>query len=162
MYADSRRTTCITSFKSIITIHGKFPKQRMSHALTPSTSAVKICETFNDGFTSKPIHPTFQVSMETLVQCPESDPSPITIREVVAALKKEKLEPRHDSQNWGDWIYLEGSQTVISIESMRGLTSTATIEHAEDEPNDPGPSILKAFHKLGWVGMDEDGEYPLG
>ena len=100
--------------------------------------------------------------METLVQAPESDPNPTTIKEVLAALRKQKLEPTHAAKNWGDWIYLEGSQTVISIESIRGLTTSATIEHAENEPNDPTPAILQAFHKIGWVGMDEDGEYPLG
>jgi hypothetical protein len=99
--------------------------------------------------------------MQTVVQVP-SDNEPSTVREVVSALKKQKLEARHEAQNWGDWIYLEGCTTVISIESMRGLTSTATIEHGEDERNDPTLAILAAFHKLGWVGIDEDGEYPLG
>jgi hypothetical protein len=98
--------------------------------------------------------------METVVHLPESE-DPCTIREVLDALRKQKLEPRHDSKNWGDWIHLEGFRTVISIESMRGLTRSATIEHAEDEVNDPSPAILKAFGKLGWYGMDEDGEYPL-
>jgi hypothetical protein len=98
--------------------------------------------------------------METVVHLPESE-DPCTIREVLDALRKQKLEPRHDSKNWGDWIHLEGFRTVISIESMRGLTRSATIEHAEDDVNDPSPAILKAFGKLGWFGMDEDGEYPL-
>lgn len=99
--------------------------------------------------------------MQTVVRVPESA-EPSTIREVVAALRKEELEPKHDSKSWGDWIHLEGCNTVISIDSMRGLTSAATVEHAEDERNDPTPAILRAFHKLGWVGIDEDGEYPLG
>jgi hypothetical protein len=104
--------------------------------------------------------PTFAPDMETVVHLPESE-DPCTIREVLDALRKQKLEPRHDSKNWGDWIHLEGFRTVISIESMRGLTRSATIEHAEDDVNDPSPAILKAFGKLGWFGMDEDGEYPL-
>jgi hypothetical protein len=99
--------------------------------------------------------------MQTVVQTPEGEVA-CTIREVVAALKKQKLEARHEAKDWGDWIHLEGSETVISIESMRGLTSTATIEHAEEEANDPRLAIFAAFHQLGWIGIDEDGEYPLG
>lgn len=98
--------------------------------------------------------------MQTVVQLPAGEP-PCTVREVVGALKKQKLEPTHEAKNWGDWIHLEGSSTVISIESMRVLTSTATIEHGEDEANDPRLAIFAAFHQLGWVGCDEDGEYPL-
>lgn len=99
--------------------------------------------------------------METVVQA--SDPAdPATLSEVVAALRKEKLSPIHQAKDWGDWIHLEGCATVISIESMRGLTTTATIEHAEDDPDELSPAILRAFHKLGWVGIDDDGEYPLG
>lgn len=98
--------------------------------------------------------------MQTVVQTPEGEVA-CTIREVVGALKKQKLEARHEAKDWGDWIHLEGSETVISIESMRGLASTATIEHAEEEPNDPRLAIFAAFHQLGWVGVDEDGEYPL-
>lgn len=100
--------------------------------------------------------------MQTVVQSPSEKHSPLTIREVLVALKKENLEPSHKAKNWGDWIHLEGCETVISIESMRGLTGTATIEHAEDERADPTQALLRAFHKLGWVGVDEDGEYPLG
>ena len=95
--------------------------------------------------------------METVLRLPDSE-EPVTIREVVSALKKEKLEPRHEAKNWGDWIYIEGCRTVISIDSMRGLTSAATVEHAEDDPSDPSQAILRAFHRLGWVGIDEDGE----
>ena len=98
--------------------------------------------------------------METVLQLPESD-DPCTVKEVVEALRKEKLFPRHESKNWGDWIHLEGCTTVISIESMRGLTSAATVEHGENERDDPSPAILKAFGKLGWIGIGEDGEYPL-
>lgn len=99
--------------------------------------------------------------METVIHLPESE-DPCTIREVCAALRKQKLEPRHEAKNWGDWIYLEGYRTVISIESMRGLTRSATIEASEDDSPDPTPAILKAFGKLGWHGIDDDGEYPLG
>lgn len=99
--------------------------------------------------------------METVVTLPESE-SPNTMGEVLAALRKLKLEPRHESKSWGDWIHIEGYQTVISIESIRGLTSSATIEHAEDEQEDePGTSILKAFASLGWQGVDDEGPYPL-
>jgi hypothetical protein len=98
--------------------------------------------------------------MQTVVQTPDNE-SPCTVSEVVSALRKQKLEPRHEAKNWGDWIHLEGSTTVISIESMRGLTGSATIEHGEDEPTDPRLSIFAAFHQLGWIGIDEDGEYPL-
>ena len=101
------------------------------------------------------------ILMETVVQSPDQD-LPCTIREVMSALKRQKLVARHEAKGWGDWIHLEGSPTVISIESMRGLTTTATVEHAEDEPNDPRLAVFAAFHSLGWVGIDEDGEYPLG
>jgi hypothetical protein len=99
--------------------------------------------------------------METLLQVPESSP-PSTINEVLSSLRQEKLIPRHESKNWGDWIHLEGYLTVVSIESMRGLTRSATIEHGEDEESEaPIPEILRAFDRLGWHGVDADGEYPL-
>ncbi|PQJ29534.1 hypothetical protein [Rubritalea profundi] len=97
--------------------------------------------------------------METRVHLPDSEP-PATIREVVAALKKQKLIAKHDKQSWGDWINLDGLQTVISIESMSGLTTSATIEQAEGE-DDTFSSIIAAFRKLGWSGEDEDGSYAL-
>ncbi|MES2997446.1 MAG: hypothetical protein V4733_11610 [Verrucomicrobiota bacterium] len=100
--------------------------------------------------------------METVVQVPENE-SPNTVAEVLAALRKAHLEPRHVAKSWGDWIHLEGYQTVISIESNRGLTGSATIEHAEEEEDgEPGPSILRAFGRLGWLGIDDDGEFSLG
>ena len=99
--------------------------------------------------------------MNTVVQAPEGD-VPCTISEVVAALKAQKVEARHEKKDWGDWIHLGGSETVISIESMRGLTSTATIEHSEEEPEGLALRIQKAFHKLGWEGVDEDGRFSLG
>jgi hypothetical protein len=99
--------------------------------------------------------------METLVRLPE-DSAPSTVQEVLAALRKEHLEPRHESKAWGDWIYLESYSTVISIESNRGLSSSATIEHGEgEEDGEPVVSILRAFGKIGWHGVDDDGEFPL-
>ena len=98
--------------------------------------------------------------METVLQLPESE-DPCTVKEVVEALRKEKLFPRHESKNWGDWIHFEGYRTVISIESMRGLTSSATIEHAEDDGDDLTPAIFRAFGRLNWIGIGEDGEFPL-
>ncbi|MDX1680617.1 MAG: hypothetical protein R3242_07795 [Akkermansiaceae bacterium] len=99
--------------------------------------------------------------METQVILPDSE-APSTIREVVAALRKVNLEARHEAKDWGDWIHLAGHDTVISIESMRGLTSSATIEHAEgEEQGKPADAILKAFASIGWQGVDEDGPYPL-
>ncbi|GAA5484743.1 hypothetical protein [Haloferula sargassicola] len=96
--------------------------------------------------------------MQTQVQ--PADPSELsTITDVIAALRAEGLQPKHESKNWGDWIHLRGSTTVISIESLRGLTGSATIELGEDE--DDGPAILRAFHQLGWVGMDDEGEFSL-
>lgn len=99
--------------------------------------------------------------METLVRLPESA-APSTMAEVLAALRKEHLDPRHQSKAWGDWIYLECYSTVISIESNHGLSSAATIEHGEgEEEGEPVVSILRAFGKLGWIGVDDDGEFPL-
>lgn len=99
--------------------------------------------------------------METVVKTPESA-TPNTIAEVLAALRKEHLDPRHESKAWGDWIYLECYSTVISIESNHGLSSSATIEHGEGEDDgEPSTSILRAFGRLGWNGIDDDGEFPL-
>ena len=100
--------------------------------------------------------------METLVRLPENKP-PTPLTQVLAALRKEYLEPRHESKAWGDWIYLECYDTVISIESIAGLTHAATIEHAVDEEDgEPVDSILRAFGRLGWIGIDDDrGEFPL-
>lgn len=99
--------------------------------------------------------------METLLKASETQP-PNTLREVLASLRKENLLPRHEAKSWGDWIYIESYQTVISIESVRGLASSATIEHGEgEETDDPIPAILRAFGRLGWLGIDEDGEFVL-
>ena len=95
------------------------------------------------------------------IQVQPSPPSDLsTISDVLSALRKEGLQPRHESKNWGDWIHLQGSDTVISIECLRGLTGSATIEEAEGEDASL-PSIFRAFHQLGWVGLDEDGEFSL-
>lgn len=99
--------------------------------------------------------------METLLQLSEDEP-PSTINEVLAALRKQDLEPRHEKKSWGDWIHFEGYRTVISIESNRGLSRSATVEHAEGEETDePIPSIFRAFGQIGWHGIDDDGEFEL-
>jgi hypothetical protein len=100
--------------------------------------------------------------METLLQLSESE-APSTIVEVLQALRGQDLDPRHEAKTWGDWIHIDGFRTVISIESMRGLTRSATIEHGENEESEePIPSIHRAFSQLGWHGIDEEGEFPLG
>jgi hypothetical protein len=100
--------------------------------------------------------------METLIKLPDSA-TPSTISEVLASLRKEHFEPRHEAKAWGDWIYLQTYTTVISIESNRGLSSSATIEHGEgEEEGEPLTSLLRAFGRLGWQGVDDDGEFPLG
>jgi hypothetical protein len=98
--------------------------------------------------------------METVVHLPEST-SPCTLRQVLDALTAQSFSPRHEQKNWGDWIHLADYRTVISIESMRGLTRSATIETDESDLPNPTPAILRAFGTLGWYGLDEDGEYPL-
>ena len=65
--------------------------------------------------------------METLLKLHESE-TPSTITEVLSALRKQHLEPRHEKKSWGDWIHFEGYSTVISIESNRGLSRSATVE----------------------------------
>lgn len=101
------------------------------------------------------------LSMETVVQVPESATAS-TLSEVLAALRKEHLDPRHEAKSWGDWITLECYNTVISIEVNHGLSTSATIEHGDgEEDGEPIPSILRAFGKLGWHGIDDDGEFPL-
>ncbi|MFT3990351.1 MAG: hypothetical protein QM680_02970 [Luteolibacter sp.] len=99
--------------------------------------------------------------MEILLQLPDSE-TPSTMSEILAALRKEDLEPRHEKKSWGDWIHLAGFKTVISIEANRGLSSSATIEQAEDEDDgEPTNSILRAFGHLNWVGIDDEGEFSL-
>ncbi|WP_411826731.1 hypothetical protein [Luteolibacter sp. AS25] len=99
--------------------------------------------------------------METVLQLSDVS-APNTLDEVVSALKKESLKARLESKTWGDWIYIEDYRTVISIESSRGLSSSATVEHGEgEEYGEPVQSIYRAFAKLGWHGIDEDGEFAL-
>lgn len=99
--------------------------------------------------------------METLLKLPDDAP-PSPISEILASLRKEHFEPRHEAKAWGDWIYLSTYTTVISIECNRGLSSTATIEHGEgEEEGEPIPSLYRAFGRLGWVGIDSDGEFLL-
>lgn len=99
--------------------------------------------------------------METLLQLKE-DEAPSTLTEVLASLRKQDLEPRHEKKSWGDWIHLEGYNTVISIESNRGLSRSATIEHGEgEEDGEPIISIFRAFGQIGWHGIDDDGEFEL-
>lgn len=99
--------------------------------------------------------------METLIKLPDSA-APSTVAEILASLRKEHFEPRHEAKAWGDWIYLDSYTTVISIECNHGLSSTATIEHGEgEEEGEPVTSLYRAFGRLGWLGMDDDGEFPL-
>lgn len=105
--------------------------------------------------------PVTPLRMETFIHVPESA-SPSTLAEILSSLRKEDLEPRHESKSWGDWIHFESYSTVISIECNHGLSSAATIEHGEGEDDgEPIDSIIRAFGRLGWHGSDEDGDYPL-
>lgn len=98
--------------------------------------------------------------METRLHVPDMEP-PSSITEVLVALCDQKLEPKHEKKDWGDWITFSGKNTVISIESMRGLTSSATIEHADEDGDKINMNILAAFGQLGWMGSDEEGEFRL-
>lgn len=99
--------------------------------------------------------------METLLKLSDSK-TPSTLDEVLNSLKKEHFEPRLESKAWGDWIYLDGYSSVISIESNRGLSSSATVEHAEgEEDGEFVQCIYRAFGRLGWHGIDDDGEFTL-
>ena len=97
--------------------------------------------------------------METILQLPESE-APSTLSEVVAALKKQHLEPRLESKSWGDWIYLDGYKSVIAIESNRGLSSSATIEHDEDEQQD-GELVQCIYRAFGILGRATSGSGAL-
>ena len=113
-------------------------------------------------FPCYPIPPQLSTStMETQLVIPHSE-APSTITQLLDALRKVHFEPHHESKTWGDWIYLYGFRTVISIECINGVSHAATIEHGEGEDEgEPLASILRAFGKLGWHGIDENGEYPL-
>ena len=78
--------------------------------------------------------------METRVHLPDMEP-PASITEVILALRSKKLEPKHEKKDWGDWITFPDMQTVISIESMRGLASSATVEHAEEDGDEGGEEL---------------------
>ena len=97
--------------------------------------------------------------MNTRISLPSSEP-PQSITEVITALKTKKLRPKHEKKDWGDWISFADKETVISIESIRGLATSATVESAENEW-DFLQKILQIFATLGWQGEDEDGPYPL-
>ena len=98
--------------------------------------------------------------METRIHVPEME-TPSSIPEVMIALRGKKLDPKHEKKDWGDWITFPGKQTVISIESMRGLANSATVEHAEEDGDEINLQILAAFGKIGWMGSDEEGEFRL-
>ena len=99
--------------------------------------------------------------METVLKLSETE-TPNTLNEVIASLAKEHLEPRLESKAWGDWIYLGSYKSVIAIESNNGLSSSATVEHAEgEEDGEIVKCIYRAFGRLGWHGIDEDGEFSL-
>ncbi len=99
------------------------------------------------------------MDMETRVLAPEDKPLS-AISEVILAFKSEKLSAKHDKQSWGDWIVFEGKTTVVSIESIRGLAGSATIEEGEGE-EETVSAIIRAFRNLKWDGEDEDGRYCL-
>lgn len=86
---------------------------------------------------------------------------PAAIPELVQALREQKLKARHEKKSWGDWLHLESFKTVISTESLRGLTRSVTVEFAEGESEELELRIISAFRSLGWYGIDEDGEYRL-
>jgi len=98
--------------------------------------------------------------METRVHLPDTK-KPSSIKHVISALNDQGLKPEHDKKDWGDWINLPPNKTVISIESLNGMTSSATIEYAEGEDDHLEIPIITAFRELGWYGTDEDGEYQL-
>jgi hypothetical protein len=89
------------------------------------------------------------------------DGAPTTLKKVITAIRAQDFQVKHDHKNWGDWLRIEGCETVISIECVDGYTSSATIEHCEEDSEALLPALFKAFDRLGWVGMDEDGPYPL-
>ena len=97
--------------------------------------------------------------METRIFIPESKP-PQSITEVMTALRSQKLKPQHQKKDWGDWILIPSTETVIAIESVRGMASSATVESVENEW-ELNQKILAVFAKLGWMGEDDEGPYPL-
>lgn len=101
------------------------------------------------------------MSKETQLVVPHQA-APSTVTQIVEALRKEHLEAKHESKTWGDWINIYGFRTVISLECSGGISHAATIEHGEgEEEGEPITSIFRAFGRLGWHGIDGDGEFPL-
>lgn len=100
------------------------------------------------------------IIMETVLHLPATTEA-CSIKQVVSALHTQGLSPKHDKKDWGDWINLPPNRTVISIESERGMTRSATVEYAEGEDDHLEIPIITAFRELGWYGTDEDGEYLL-
>lgn len=98
--------------------------------------------------------------MDIVVTQSEDRPS-TTLRQVITAIRAQDFTVTHDHKNWGDWLRLAGCETVISIECIHGITSSATIEHCDDDSEEVLPALYRAFDRIGWVGMDEDGIYKL-
>jgi hypothetical protein len=116
---------------------------------------------FPEPVTRQPLQPPFiHPDMETLLHLPDRKP-PSSLVEVIQVLRDRKLEPLHDHKSWGDWIVFPGYDTVVSIESIRGLARSATIEHADPEETELVNDILAAFGKLGWWGREGDEEFAL-
>lgn len=99
------------------------------------------------------------VNVDTRVIVPDGEP-PTAIKEVVVAMKECGLEARHDKQSWGDWIVFARMETVVSIDSTRGLARSATIEEVEGE-DEVLAKIMATFRQLGWEGEDEEGRFRL-
>ena len=98
--------------------------------------------------------------IERPLHLPEHE-TPAALPEVLQALRDQGLKPVHDKKSWGDWISLKPYETVISIDSQRGLTRNATLEIEEAEEDELELKLIEAFRTLGWWGIDEDGEYQL-
>ena len=87
--------------------------------------------------------------METQLVIPHYE-APSTISQLLDGLRRVHFEPRHESKVWGDWIYIYGFRTVISLECVNGICHAATLEHGDgEEEGEPITSILRAFGKLG-------------
>jgi hypothetical protein len=50
---------------------------------------------------------------------------------------------------------------VISIDVNYGLSSSATIECESENFDEVLRAIYRAFHRLKWIGIDEEGEFQL-
>ena len=78
--------------------------------------------------------------METLVKLPDSA-APSTISEILASLRKEHFEPRHEAKAWGDWIYLD------------------MLQHRHQHRVQPRPQQLR--HHRAWRGRGRRRTHPL-